>query len=93
MAALMQRGVAYLYSHAILENRRVDPEEPDIVYVDALVLPSVANAPPVICSLCRVQKQGEDIAPGMYTVYAKVCSVFLTSPPHRTMLTVCLYTR
>lgn len=70
-----QQGSVYLSCRAYLNNSRDALHESDAVFLDAVVVPSVAiaNSSPLTCCLFYMKScPDEDIAPGMYDIVSKV---------------------
>ena len=65
-------GSVYLSSHAVLDNHRSFPGLTGITIIDAIVLSSMPNTAPIICSLCYAKPNIDDDDPaGLYAVFAK----------------------
>lgn len=68
---MLRAGSSYLSSHAILENPRLNPDDPCVVYWDAIIRCSNDDVP-LICSLRYVKDCSENVAEGTYFIFANV---------------------
>ena len=74
--SMVRAGSCYLTSHALLENPRTLPEDPYVVYLDAIVRCSVEEVP-LICSLRYVRQHlHEAVLEGAYSIFANVRGFF-----------------